>query len=116
VRIRDSCSLDTGRVREGHTELNSRVQTSMILASHREVQCEKVYNQEKFGKRTKNLSELSDPKSLDGSPTNSETINQAIKARETILTRKQSIPQYATFFLMRSPQRRKTILVTGFIF
>jgi hypothetical protein len=39
-----------------------------------------------------NLSELSDPESLDGSPTNSETRKQEIKARETGLTRKQSIP------------------------
>jgi hypothetical protein len=54
----------------------------MILAGHREVQCEKVCNQEKFRKRTKILSELSDPKSLDGSPIDSETINEEIKARK----------------------------------
>ena len=47
----------------------------------------------KFGKRTKILSELSNPESLDGSPTDSETRKQAIKARETRLTRKQSVPQ-----------------------
>ena len=70
----------------------------MILVGHREVQCEKVCNQEKFGKRTKCLSELSDPESLDGSPTDSETINQEIKARETRLTRKQSVPQYGHQF------------------
>ena len=98
ARIRDSRSLDTGRVREGRTELNSRVRTSMILVGHREVQCEKVCNQEKFGKRTKILTELSDPESLDGSLTNSETINQAIKARETRLTRKQSCPQWSHQF------------------
>jgi hypothetical protein len=46
----------------------------------------------KFGKKTKLLRELSDPESLDGSLTNSETIKQAIKARETRLTRKQSDP------------------------
>jgi hypothetical protein len=63
----------------------------MILVRHKEVQCEKVCNQEKFGKRTKILSEPSDPESLDGSPTDSETINQAIKARKTRLTRKQSV-------------------------
>jgi hypothetical protein len=38
-----------------------------------------------------NLSELSEPESLDGSPTDSETRKQAIKARETRLTRKQSV-------------------------
>jgi hypothetical protein len=79
ARIRDSRSLDTGRVREGRTELNTRVQTSMILAGHREVQCEKVCNQEKFGKRTELLSELLDPESLYGSPKDSETINQGMK-------------------------------------
>ena len=92
MRIRDSPILDIGRVLEDRTDLNSRVRTSMILAGHREVQCEKVCNQEKFGKRTKILSELPDPESLDGSPTNSETDKQAIKARETRLTRKQSVP------------------------
>ena len=60
-------------MREGFIELNSRVQTSMILASHREVQCEKVCNQVKFGKGTKILSELLGPESLYGSPTDSET-------------------------------------------
>ena len=45
----------------------------------------------KFGKRTKFLSELSDPESLDGSPTDSETRKQEIKARETRLTRKQYV-------------------------
>jgi hypothetical protein len=67
-------------VREGRIELNSRVRTSMILIGHREVQCEKVCNQEKIGKRTKYLSELSDPDILDGFPTDSETrksINQS---------------------------------------
>jgi hypothetical protein len=70
----------------------------MILASHREVQCEKVCNQEKIGKKGKNLSELSDPEILDGSPTDSKTINQPIKERKTKLTRKQSIPQYGHQF------------------
>jgi hypothetical protein len=50
------------------------------------VQCENGYKQEKFGKRTKFLRELSDPESLDRSHTDSETIKQAIKARETRLT------------------------------
>jgi len=72
ARIRDSRSLYTSRVREGCTELNSRVRTSMTLAGHREVQCEKVCNQEKFGKMTKILSELLGPESLYGSPTDSE--------------------------------------------
>jgi hypothetical protein len=49
----------------------------------------------KFGKRTKNLRELSDPESLDRSLTDSETIKQAIKARETRLNRKQSVPQWS---------------------
>jgi hypothetical protein len=70
----------------------------MILAVHKEVQCEKVCNQEKNGKRKKKLSELSYRESLDGSPTKSETINQAIKARETRLTRKQTVPQYGRQF------------------
>jgi hypothetical protein len=100
-RIRDSRSLYTSKVREGRAEMNSRVRTSMILVGHREVQCDKVCNQEIFGKRTKNLSELSDPESLDGSPTDSETINQAIKARETRITRKQSIPHYGRQFCYR---------------
>jgi hypothetical protein len=43
----------------------------------------------KFGKRRKILSELSDPESLDGSPTDSETRKQEIKERETRITRKQ---------------------------
>jgi hypothetical protein len=67
----------------------------MSLVGHKEVQCEKVYNQEKFGKRKKNLSEISDPESLDGSPIDSETKNQAIKAGETRLTRKKSVPQWS---------------------
>jgi hypothetical protein len=44
----------------------------------------------KFGKKTKFLRELSDPESLDRSHSDSETIKQAIKERETRLTRKQS--------------------------
>ena len=54
-------------------------------------------NNQKFEKGL-NLSELSDPESLDGSPTDSETRKQAIKARETRLTRKQSIPQWSRQF------------------
>jgi hypothetical protein len=98
ARIRDSHSLDTGRVKEGRTEMNSRVRTSMILAGHIEVQCEKVCNQEFFWKKDKILSELSDPKSLDGSHTDSKTINQAIKARETRRTKKQSNPWWSHQF------------------
>jgi hypothetical protein len=45
-----------------------------------------------FFEKGLNLSELSDPEILDGYPTDSETRKQAIKARETRLTRKQSIP------------------------
>jgi hypothetical protein len=37
------------------------------------VQCGSVCKQKKFGKRTKGLSELSNPESLDGCPTDSET-------------------------------------------
>jgi hypothetical protein len=92
ARIRDSRSLDTGKVREGHTELRSRVQKSRVFEGCIRVKCGNVCNQNKFGKRTKSLSELSNPESLDGSPTESETRKQAIKARETRLTRKQSIP------------------------
>ena len=47
-------------------------------------------NKKKFEKGL-NLSELSDPESLDGSPTDSETRKQAIKERKTRLTRKQSV-------------------------
>jgi hypothetical protein len=54
-------------------------------------------NKQKFEKGL-NLSELSDPESLDGSPTDSETRKQAIKARETRLTRKQSFPQWSHQF------------------
>ena len=46
------------------------------------MKCGNVYNQKEFGKRTKSLNELSDPENLDGSPIDSETRNQAIKARE----------------------------------
>jgi hypothetical protein len=52
----------------------------------------------KFGKRTKILRELSDPESLDRSPTDSETIKQAIKARETRLIRKQFVPRWSRQF------------------
>ena len=48
-------------------------------------------NKQKFEKGL-NLSELSDPEGLDGSPTDLETRKQAIKSRETRLTRKQSVP------------------------
>jgi hypothetical protein len=58
-------------------------------------------NKQKFEKGL-NLSELSDPESLDGSPTDSETRKQAIKARETRLTRKQSDPQWSRQFCYRT--------------
>jgi hypothetical protein len=58
-------------------------------------------NKQKFEKGL-NLSELSDLESLDGSPTDSETRKQAIKARETRLTRKQSVPQYGRQFCYRT--------------
>jgi hypothetical protein len=64
----------------------------MVLVGHKEVQCENVCNQRKILKMIGNLSELLDPKSLDGCPIDSETIKQAIKGREKRLTRKQSIP------------------------
>jgi hypothetical protein len=64
VRIKDSRRLDTGRLREARIELNTRVKTSVILAGYRRVQCEKVCNQENFGKKTKLLRELLDPGSL----------------------------------------------------
>ena len=56
--------MDTGRVRTSHTGLHSRVQTSVILASYRRVQCEKVCNQENFGKMIGLLRELLDLGSL----------------------------------------------------
>jgi hypothetical protein len=56
-----------------------------------------LVNKQKFEKGL-NLSELLDPESLDGSPTDSETRKQAIKARETRLTRKQSDPQWSRQF------------------
>jgi hypothetical protein len=52
----------------------------------------------KFGKKKKKLSELSNPESLDGSPIDSETRKQTIKARETRLIRKQSLPQWSHQF------------------
>jgi hypothetical protein len=51
-----------------------------------------------FFEKGLNLSELSDPESLDGSPTDSETRKQEIKARETRLTRKQSVSQWSRQF------------------
>jgi hypothetical protein len=47
-----------------------------------------------------NLSELSDPENLDGSPTDSETRKQEIKARETRLTGKNSFPSGVTNFVI----------------
>jgi hypothetical protein len=47
-----------------------------------------VVNKQNLEKRKTFLRELLDPKSLDGSPTDSETRKEAIKARETRLTRK----------------------------
>jgi hypothetical protein len=47
---------------------------------------------------TGNLSELLDLESLDGCPIESKTKKQAIKGRETRLTRKQSVPQYGLQF------------------
>jgi hypothetical protein len=58
-------------------------------------------NKQKFEKGL-NLSELSDPKSLDGSPTDLETRKQAIKAMETKLTRKKSVPQWSHQFCYRT--------------
>jgi hypothetical protein len=58
-------------------------------------------NKQKFEKGL-NLSELSDPERLDGSPTDLETRKQAIKERETILTRKQSHPHYGRQFCYRT--------------
>jgi hypothetical protein len=64
VRIKNSRRLDTGRLREVCTELNTKVQTLVILIGYRRVQCEKVCNQENFGKMTKLLRELLDLGSL----------------------------------------------------
>jgi hypothetical protein len=58
-------------------------------------------NKQKFEKGL-NLSEISDLESLDGSPTDSETRKQEIKARETRLTRKQYVPQYGRQFCYRT--------------
>jgi hypothetical protein len=58
-------------------------------------------NKPKFEKGL-NLSELSDPESLDGSPTDSKTRKQAIKARETRLIRKQYDPQWGHQFCYRT--------------
>jgi hypothetical protein len=55
---------------------------------------------ENFEKRTGNLSELLDPESLDGCPTDSETKKQVIKGRETRLTRKQSVPSMVANFVI----------------
>ena len=62
-----------------------------------------------FGKSTKILSVLSDPESLDGSPTDLETINKEIKARETRLTRKQYVPQYGRQFFYRINRQVRTL-------
>ena len=56
---------------------------------------------ENFEKRIGNLSEILDPESLDGCPTDSETIKQAIKGRETRLTRKQFVPSTVANFVIR---------------
>jgi hypothetical protein len=58
-------------------------------------------NKQKFEKGL-NLSELSDPESLDGSPIDSKTGKQAIKARETRLTRRQFAPQWSHQFCYRT--------------
>jgi hypothetical protein len=79
-------------VRTCRTSLNSEVRKSQVFAGCIQVKCGNVCNQKEFGKMTKTLSELSDPKSLDGFPTDSETRNQVIKTRETRLTRKQCVP------------------------
>ena len=79
-------------MREVRTEPNSRVQTSIILIGTKGYSARMPINKKKFEKGL-NLSELSDAESLDGSPTDSETKKQAIKPRETRLTRKQSVPQ-----------------------
>ena len=63
-RIKDSRRLDTGKMREVRTELNNMVQTLVVLVGYRRVQCEKVFNKENFGKKTKLLRELLDPGSL----------------------------------------------------
>jgi hypothetical protein len=54
----------------------------------------------KMEKGQKKNCEFSDPESLDGSPTDSEMINQSIKARETRITKKQSVPQYGRQFFI----------------
>jgi hypothetical protein len=100
AKIRHFHSLDTDRVREGHTGLISRVQKSRAFIGYIHVKCGNVCNQKEFGKSKKSLSELSDPESLDGSPIDSKTRKQAIKARETRLTRKQSVPQYGRQFFI----------------
>jgi hypothetical protein len=56
-------------------------------------------NKQKFEKGL-NLSELSDPEGLDGSPTDLETRKKAIKSRETRLTRKQFVPSGVTNFFI----------------
>jgi hypothetical protein len=87
-----------GRVRKCRIGLNSEVRKSKFFVGCIQMKCKNVFNQKEFGKRTKILSELSDPESLDGSPTDSETKNQAIKERETRLTRKQFSPQWSLQF------------------
>jgi hypothetical protein len=102
ARIKDSRGLDIGLLRGVRTGLNTKVRTQVILVGYQRVQCENGCKQAKFGKRTKFLRELSDPESLDGSPTDSETRKQAIKARETRLTRKQFVPQWSHQFCYRT--------------
>jgi hypothetical protein len=65
-------------------------------------------NKKKFEKGL-NLSELSDLESLDGSPTDSKTRKQEIKARETRLTRKQFVPQWSRQFCYRTNRSVQTL-------
>jgi hypothetical protein len=68
-----------GRARKCRTGLNSEVRKSKFFAGCIQVKCGNVCNQKEFGKRTNILSELSDPKSLDGSPTDSKPENKQSK-------------------------------------
>jgi len=49
------------------------VQKSKVFVGCVRLQCGIVCKQNKFGKRTKDLSELSNPEGLDGCPADSET-------------------------------------------
>jgi hypothetical protein len=68
---------------------------------HMGYNAEMPVNKGKLEKREKILNELSDPESLDGSPTYSYTRTQTIKARKQGKLGKQYVPQWSRQFCYR---------------